>query len=1481
MFQSLSEKWTVLKNKFKKNENEVNDMPPDDTVLYDDALDVPPEMQLHEETENFVAEPENVLAQEDDFAPKKKMSVVKVVVLTLVLLLVAALGGGYYYISHIDWNQHRNRIAAEFSDMTGKRIVFEGPIHLNLFPSPRLQAENIKIFAPNDDGAEPLAKIKSLEANLTLNSLLNGDLDVKMMSLVDPDIRLEILENGSLNWDTPLTDLQRENLESMQIMLDSVMVKNATIHWIDDAKKQNYVINNINAEVIAQSIFGPYRIEGTYIKNNNPEGFAFSIGKITSGLSTSINAVINQPSTETFVRFDGSVLPQNNAINGNLIFESKKLMDFVNSNSETFKLKPEYDYPLAVTLELKSNKQKVEISNFAVKYGDSAGAGNVLIPLNAGEYKTQKQDEVFRPKVEFGFNFASLDMAPVSQLLLSWWNKYKTGEANYNPKLDFDILADVKAVKATYNNQAIKDFKISLDVLDNKIVIRDLSAVFPGDASFSLSGDVYSDLGYLTFDLKPNLKTDEFRQMLSWLGVNVPSIKDTLLRRIDANAQIRGNFNKVSISPLNINLDNSQIVGEIGLINDEKFNIYAALKSSVVNMDDYFPTLLSFDEGKKWNENVDSLFKKLTLPENVYAELRLQADTLIYNSLPYAGVGLNGNLQQGNLQITSLLIENMAGAKLMAKGNIKGFGQKAEAENLKFDLSTKDFNGFANKLKLPLPDMDRKKFNNFTIKGIVTGFADKFATKTIAQLEDINLDFGGVVELKNGDYGLRGNLELKSPDFVKMVNDFNFHYNPQTYVLGLFNFKGKFDGNLKKFAASDLQFNIGSNSFKGWMKYDNSLDKPLITTELDINHLELNKFFYNNLKVKASENKSFRQAEVGKVDFLAQPNFDDEKFNFDFLRSFDFSGKFNISRLSYQNYDFDYCKFGFETKDNVAKLSEFVADFYAGKIKTNFELSMAEENPRIQGNIVLNNYEIPEQVFSGAKYGLMNGLLNLSVKYASSAVSFAEMYNNLTADGSFQFFNMRLKGWNIQDIHEDLLVRTQSQGLTAFVKQKLMDGKERLISAEGLFHIKDGRLSVIDSEWMGEGYRAMLDADVSLQNWEGNLVYDVDFDVPDYLPNFAVIYSGRLNAPKLDVNVENLAAMYNQRQRELQAKEAQKQAELKEKMRKNLDNSLLKTKAMLSEVVNVVRPDLDLKSPKAKMPEIVTMYKNLDRRVKAIETSLSQLLMVAQKPDISEDVIKDVDAQNERNARYVEDIKAELNRVNLENLKYSIAQINEYVQEQNDKALDFMEKYKIEKKQFDEKLAQNDAAQLLDKDDSFLRLVSAFESNVVSLNKVAESIQTEYQNVDAGNEFELDKFYMGIASLQKDVERYSQEIPDAFEQLTNYAQTRIKIVEEAYQRKKHEEEIKKKLEENIGSISVKDTGVSKTVIRDLEDIEKSEKAVDSQKVRVLDFSEPEKESQNTVVSGKKTSTTPKKTSNLVVKKVDGEISKATGVIIKK
>ena len=50
----------------------------------------------------------------------------------LVLLVVAAVAGLLIYVASIDWNLHKDKIAEQFLDATGKRIVFEGPVSFKI-----------------------------------------------------------------------------------------------------------------------------------------------------------------------------------------------------------------------------------------------------------------------------------------------------------------------------------------------------------------------------------------------------------------------------------------------------------------------------------------------------------------------------------------------------------------------------------------------------------------------------------------------------------------------------------------------------------------------------------------------------------------------------------------------------------------------------------------------------------------------------------------------------------------------------------------------------------------------------------------------------------------------------------------------------------------------------------------------------------------------------------------------------------------------------------------------------------------------------------------------------------------------------------------------------------------------------------------------------------------------------------------------------
>lgn len=81
-----------------------------------------------------------------------------------------------------------------------------------------------------------------------------------------------------------ITEEQKLNLDNVEIKLDSVLLEKATLNFVNAKHDVDIKLENLNAEVIAPSIFGPYRIEGSYIKDNNPEGFAMSLGRFSESL---------------------------------------------------------------------------------------------------------------------------------------------------------------------------------------------------------------------------------------------------------------------------------------------------------------------------------------------------------------------------------------------------------------------------------------------------------------------------------------------------------------------------------------------------------------------------------------------------------------------------------------------------------------------------------------------------------------------------------------------------------------------------------------------------------------------------------------------------------------------------------------------------------------------------------------------------------------------------------------------------------------------------------------------------------------------------------------------------------------------------------------------------------------------------------------------------------------------------------------------
>lgn len=211
-----------------------------------------------------------------------KRALVIIPVILVILLAVAVIAPGF-----MDWNQYKPQAQQQVKAITGLDLELAGDIGFTILPSPRIMAEKVTVKAPEGSKAEALASVERLDVNVELMPLLSGQVSVKYVTLVKPEINLEKLESGKLNAMTP----ELEALQSGQgdasaksagpeISLDKLVIDNGMFSFFDHTAKTETIIRNINADLAAQTLQGPYDATGSLFYEGHAAEFDLKAAKI-------------------------------------------------------------------------------------------------------------------------------------------------------------------------------------------------------------------------------------------------------------------------------------------------------------------------------------------------------------------------------------------------------------------------------------------------------------------------------------------------------------------------------------------------------------------------------------------------------------------------------------------------------------------------------------------------------------------------------------------------------------------------------------------------------------------------------------------------------------------------------------------------------------------------------------------------------------------------------------------------------------------------------------------------------------------------------------------------------------------------------------------------------------------------------------------------------------------------------------------------
>ncbi len=128
------------------------------------------------------------------------MRLLKWLLIGLFALVVAVLVGGYVTLSNFPVEDLKALIEKQTEKLTGRKLVIAGDVKMDVSLTPAIVMEEVILANAPWAGDQPLAKIKRLELQLALLSLLSDEVAVERLSVIEPSLNLKRNAKGEGNW---------------------------------------------------------------------------------------------------------------------------------------------------------------------------------------------------------------------------------------------------------------------------------------------------------------------------------------------------------------------------------------------------------------------------------------------------------------------------------------------------------------------------------------------------------------------------------------------------------------------------------------------------------------------------------------------------------------------------------------------------------------------------------------------------------------------------------------------------------------------------------------------------------------------------------------------------------------------------------------------------------------------------------------------------------------------------------------------------------------------------------------------------------------------------------------------------------------------------------------------------------------------------------------------------------------------------------
>jgi hypothetical protein len=190
-----------------------------------------------------------------------------------VLALTAALVAPFV----VDWSSYRADFEREASAILGRKVTVHGEASATILPFPSVTFSDVEVAGGPDGGPAMTAETFSMDAELA--PLLSGEFRIFDMRLVRPKATIEVKADGAIDCLVrPSTPFRIG-----QISIEKLTITEGQVAILHAASGRTHRLTEINTEVSARALSGPWRMAGTMRVDGLRSAITVNTGRAGAG----------------------------------------------------------------------------------------------------------------------------------------------------------------------------------------------------------------------------------------------------------------------------------------------------------------------------------------------------------------------------------------------------------------------------------------------------------------------------------------------------------------------------------------------------------------------------------------------------------------------------------------------------------------------------------------------------------------------------------------------------------------------------------------------------------------------------------------------------------------------------------------------------------------------------------------------------------------------------------------------------------------------------------------------------------------------------------------------------------------------------------------------------------------------------------------------------------------------------------------------